>query len=548
MEEIWSEDCQDGRQYGAVRIPNPFSNSCCPWRRTPPSVMPQYLLQTMRTSAAFFVAQLTLAAAGAAESTAAPATATLAATANLTGTANATSTPAPSPATRLAPPAERAAVLAIFRELIELDTTHDHGSTGPAAEAVAKRLRAAGIPAADIHIVGPSPAKQNVVARLRGGGARPPLLLLGHLDVVEARRADWSFEPFHLTERDGYYYGRGTQDMKALDACWIAHLIRLRREARPLDRDVILALTADEEIGDANGVEWLLANSPQLIQAAYALNEGAGGELKGGRRRTNDVQASEKGYFSFRLEVHNKGGHSSLPERDNAIVRLAHALVAVHDHTFDPRLTPVTRAMFERLAPFETGAAAADLHTVAATTPGHAPDAAAATRLATLPFYNARLRTTCVPTRVQGGHADNALPQLATALVNCRLLPGDSPDDVRHALERAISDDGVSIVAIGKVDVGPDSPLLPELFQAVTAVTANLWPGVPVMPVMSTGATDGRFLRAAGIPTFGVSGVFSDVDDVRSHGRDERILVQSFLEGQEFTWELLLALASPAKK
>jgi acetylornithine deacetylase/succinyl-diaminopimelate desuccinylase-like protein len=505
-------------------------------------------LRTMRTSAIFFAVQLALAAAEAAGSTAAPATAPLAATANPAGTATPTRTTSPSPATLLSSPAERAAVLSIFRELIEIDTTHEHGSTGTAAEAVAKRLRAAGIPDADIHIVGPSPSKQNLVARLRGAGTRPPLLLLGHLDVVEARRADWSLEPFHLTERDGYYYGRGTQDMKALDAYWIAHLIRLRREARPLDRDVILALTADEEIGDANGVEWLLANSARLIQAAYALNEGAGGELKGGRRRTNDVQASEKGYFSFRLEVHNKGGHSSLPERDNAIVRLAHALVAVHDHTFDPRLTPVTRATFDRLAPFETGAVAADLRTVAATAPGHAPDDAAATRLSALPFYNARLRTTCVPTRVQGGHADNALPQLATALVNCRLLPGDSADDVRRALERALADDGVSIVAIGKADVGPDSPLLPELFQAVTAVTSHLWPGVPVMPVMSTGATDGRFLRAAGIPTFGVSGIFSDVDDVRSHGRDERISVQSFFEGQEFTWELLLALTSPAKR
>ncbi len=491
-------------------------------------------------SAGILTAQLTLAltlAAAGAAGAAAP---------NPTATPD--GTPAPPPATLLPSPAERAAALAIFRELIEIDTTHEHGSTGPAAEAVAKRLRAAGIPDADIQIVGPSPTKQNLVARLRGTGARPPLLLLGHLDVVEARRADWTLEPFRLTERDGYYYGRGTQDMKSLDAYWIAHLIRLRREARPLDRDVILALTADEETGDANGVEWLLANSPRLIQAAYALNEGGGGELKGGRRRTNDVQASEKGYFSFRLEVHNKGGHSSLPVRDNAIVRLAHALVAVHDHTFDARLTPVTRAAFERLAPFETGAVAADLRTLAATASGRAPDDAAATRLAALPFYNARLRTTCVPTRVQGGHADNALPQLATALVNCRLLPGDSPDDVRRALERAIADDDVSIVATGKVDFGPDSPLLPELFQAVTAVTARLWPGVPVMPVMSTGATDGRFLRAAGIPTFGVSGVFSDVDDVRAHGRDERISVQSFFEGQEFTWELLLALTSPAKK
>jgi len=447
--------------------------------------------------------------------------------------------PAPTP-----PPAERRTALDIFRELVEIDTTHEHGSTAPAAEAVAKRLRAAGIPDADIRILGPSPTKQNLVARLHGSGRRPPLLLLGHLDVVEARRSDWTVEPFHLTERDGYYYGRGTNDMKSLDAYWVTHFLRLHREKRALDRDVILALTADEEAGDENGVEWLLAHAPELIRAAYALNEGGGGELKSGRRRANDVQASEKGYFSFRLEVRNKGGHSSLPERDNAIVRLSRALIAVHDYPFDARLTPVTRAYFARLAELETGAVAADLRVLASTEAGKPLDPAAVTRLSLRPFYNARLRTTCVPTRVQAGHAENALPQLATAIVNCRLLPGDAVDNVRHALEQAIGDDAVAVAPMGRVDSGPDSPLLPELFQAVTAVTARLWPGVPVLPVMSTGASDGRFLRAAGIPTYGVSGLFGDVDDVRAHGRDERVGVQAFYEGLEFTWELLVALTS----
>src|SRR5581483_7314965 len=477
--------------------------------------------------------------------------------------------PAPSPA-RTPPPAERQLALDIFRELVEIDTTHEHGSTAPAAQAIARRLRAPAIPDADIRIVGPSPTKQNLAARLHGGGRRPPLLLLGHLDVVEARRSDWTIDPFRLTERDGYYYGRGTADMKSLDAYWVADFLRLHRQKRSLDRDVILALTADEEAGDENGVEWLLAHAPELIRAGYALNEGGGGELKAGHRRANDVQASEKGYFSFRLEVHNKGGHSSLPERDNAIVRLAHALVAVHDHAFDARLTPVTRAYFARLAglearrakaapppkpiaggsepsqgsELETGAVATDLRAIAATEAGKPLDAAAVERLSARPFYNARLRTTCVPTRVQGGHADNALPQLATAIVNCRLLPGDSVDDVRRELEHAIADDTVTVAPTGRVDSGPDSPLLPELFQAVTAVTAHLWPGVPVLPVMSTGATDGRFLRAAGIPTYGVSGLFGDVDDVRAHGRDERVSVQAFYEGLEFTWELLEALTT----
>lgn len=446
------------------------------------------------------------------------------------------------------PPAERRTAVDIFRELVEIDTTHEHGSTTPAAEAIAKRLRAAGIPDADIRILGPSPTKQNLVVRLHGTGRRPPLLLLGHLDVVEARRADWTMDPFHLTEGDGYYYGRGTADMKSLDAYWVAHFLRLHLEKHRLDRDVILALTADEEAGDENGVQWLLAHAPELIRAAYALNEGGGGELKAGHRRANDVQASEKGYFTFRLEVKNKGGHSSLPERDNAIVRLAHALVAVHDHAFDARLTPVTRAYFERLSSIETGPAAADLRAIAATDAGKPLDAAAVARLSALPFYNARLRTTCVPTRVQAGHADNALPQLATAIVNCRLLPGDQADDARRALERAIADDAVSVAPTGRVDSGPDSPLLPELFQAITAVTTHLWPGVPVLPVMSTGATDGRFLRAAGIPTYGVSGLFGDIDDVRAHGRDERVGMQAFYEGLEFTWELVVALTTSAVK
>ncbi len=453
--------------------------------------------------------------------------------------AAAAATPTPAP-----PPAERRTALDVLRELVEIDTTHEHGSTTPAAEAIAKRLRAAGIPDADIRILGPSPTKQNLVARLHGTARRPPLLLLGHLDVVEARRTDWTMDPFHLNERDGYYYGRGTADMKSLDAYWVVHFLRLHREKHPLDRDVILALTADEEAGDENGVEWLLAHAPELIRAAYALNEGGGGELKAGHRRANDVQASEKGYFTFHLEVHNKGGHSSLPERDNAIVRLSHALIAVHDHAFEARLTPVTRAYFERLSSIETGAVAADLRAIVATNAGKPLDAAAVARLSALPFYNARLRTTCVPTRVQAGHADNALPQLATAIVNCRLLPGDSVDDVRHALERAIADDAVTVAPTGRVDSGPDSPLLPELFQAVTAVTTHLWPGVPVLPVMSTGATDGRFLRAAGIPTYGVSGLFGDIDDVRAHGRDERVGVQAFYEGLEFTWELVLGLTS----
>jgi acetylornithine deacetylase/succinyl-diaminopimelate desuccinylase-like protein len=445
----------------------------------------------------------------------------------------------------LPPRAEQERVRAIYKELIEIDTTHDDGSTTAAAEAVARRLRAAGWPAGDVQVLGPSPRKGNLVARLHGSGRRRPLLLLGHLDVVAARRDDWSLEPFKLTERDGYFYGRGTEDMKSLVAIWVATALRLRQEGRKLDRDLILALTADEENGTENGVSWLLAHHRPLVDAAYALNEGGAGEIKDGRYRANDVQASEKEYFSFQLEARNKGGHSSLPEADNAIVHIGEAVARVHRHRFPARTTAVTRAYFERVAGLERGQLAADMRAVAAVPEGQALEGEALARLSGSPFYNARLRTTCVPTQLQGGHAENALPQRATAVINCRILPGETPDQVRAALVQAIGDPAVAVTALGKRDAAPPSPLLPELMTAVSAATAALWPGVVVLPVMQPGATDGRFLRAAGIPTYGVSGMFRDVDDVRAHGKDERIPVRSLYEGQEFVWRLVTALTAP---
>jgi acetylornithine deacetylase/succinyl-diaminopimelate desuccinylase-like protein len=378
------------------------------------------------------------------------------------------------------------------------------------------------------------------VARLRGTGKQKPILLLGHLDVVAARRDDWSLDPFKLTEKDGYFYGRGTEDMKSLVALWVATVIRFKKEGYKPDRDLILALTADEENGPENGVVWLLKNHRPLIESAYALNEGGGGEMKDGRHRANDVQASEKQYLSFRLEVRNKGGHSSLPEADNAIVRLADALGKVHRHQFPARLNPVTRAYFQRMAALESGAAAADMRAISAE--GKPLDAAAVGRLSATPFYNSRLRTTCVPTLVDAGHAENALPQRATATVNCRALPDDSPAELQQTLVRVIGDAGVKIEPVKPADGGPPSPLLPEVMAAIEKVTGEMWPGVPVLPVMQPGATDGRFLRAAGIPTFGVSGLFRDVADIRAHGRDERILVKSFQESQQFVYRLLRLL------
>lgn len=435
----------------------------------------------------------------------------------------------------------------VFGQLIAFDTSQDNGQATPAARALARRFRSAGFPARDVAVVGPNGRKQNLVVRLRGTGRRRPLLLLGHLDVVSARAADWTVPPFQLTERDGYFYGRGVQDMKSLDAFWVAHLLRLKRERRTPDRDVILALTADEEDGPDNGVEWLLAHHRDLIDAQLALNEGGGGEIKDGRRRANVVQASEKTYFSLRLEAHGKGGHSSLPDGNNVIVRLGEALGRVGRLSFPARLDAITRQYFARTAALETGPAAAAMRQLVAAAPEQALDPAAVGTLAAWPFYAARLRTTCVPTRIEGGHADNALPQSASAIVNCRLLPTDDPANVQNAVVQAVADPQVSVTPVRAATPGPPSRLDPELMALLVRVTERHWPGVPVIPTMSPGASDGRFLRAAGIPTYGVSGLFHDVADVRAHGRDERIAVQSFDEALAFTWDLVNELAfSPA--
>jgi acetylornithine deacetylase/succinyl-diaminopimelate desuccinylase-like protein len=436
--------------------------------------------------------------------------------------------------------ADQALAREIFRELVEIDTSHTGGDTTRAAKAVAARLAKAGLPAADIQVLGPSKTRGNLVARLHGRGQKPPLLLLAHLDVVDAHRGDWTVDPFTFLERDGYYYGRGTQDDKGLAAIWITTFLRLRREHRPLDRDVILALTADEENGADNGVKWLLAKHRPLIEAALCFTEGGSGEMKGERLLSVDVQPSEKGYLTFALEVRNKGGHSSLPEPDNAIVRLGQALDRLHRHPFPVELNPITRAYFQQMAGIETGTLAADMHAVAA---DH-PDPAAAERLSRLPFYNARLRTTCVPTLISGGHAENALPQLARATVNCRVLPGHDTAEIQAELARAVADPAVAISVVEPLDPSPASPLPPELVAAIGRATGAVWPGVPVVPIMLTGATDGRHLRSAGIPTYGLTGLFVDVGDIRAHGQDERLPVKSFEGAQDFLYRVVVGLTA----
>ena len=430
---------------------------------------------------------------------------------------------------------------AIFKEMIEINTTDSVGNVTTAADAVAARLKAAGFPAADVQVLGPDPRKGNLVARLHGAGARKPLLLLAHLDVVEAKREDWSFDPFTFLEKDGYFYGRGTSDDKAMAAQLVANVIRLKEERVALDRDLILALTADEEGGNFNGVDWLVKNHRGLIDAEFAINEGGGGNMRKGKYLTNEVQASEKVFQDFRLEVTNSGGHSSLPVKDNAIYHLSEGLARLAKFDFPVELNEVTRAYFLRSADVESDKnVAADMRAVGRAT----PDQAAAARLsAALPYWSSMMRTTCVATRLAGGHANNALPQLATANVNCRILPGVSPAAVKDTLIHVLADPKIAVSFVGQAQPSKPSPLRPDVMTVVESLTKDMFPGVVVVPVMSTGATDGLYLRNGEIPTYGIDGTFGDIDDVRAHGRDERVGVKQYFEGLEFQYRLIKALA-----
>jgi acetylornithine deacetylase/succinyl-diaminopimelate desuccinylase-like protein len=433
----------------------------------------------------------------------------------------------------------------VFRELIEINTTDSSGDNTRAAEAMAKRLRDAGMPAADIQVLGPVPRKGNLVARLHGTGARKPILLLGHLDVVEARREDWTTDPFQFVEKDGWFYGRGTQDIKVNDALLITTFIRFVREGYKPDRDLILALTSDEEGGNYNGVDWLIKNHRNLIDAEYAINTDAGGlTTRDGKPVDNDIEASEKQYADFELTSLNPGGHSSLPKPDNAIYHLTDALSRLEHAPFPVELNDVTRTYFERRAPLETAQVKADMNAILR----HPPDPDAVKRLSADARYNSTMRTTCVATRLNAGHANNALPQSAAANVNCRILPGHSIAEVQKELERIVADPKVTVQYIassGKPEPAPTSKGFPttlpspEVLHAVERVTSEMWPGTPVIPDMDTGASDSIYTVAAGIPSYGVSGVGIDQEDVRAHGKDERVRVSAYYEGIDFYYRLL---------
>lgn len=439
---------------------------------------------------------------------------------------------------------------AILKQLIEINTTDSVGSVSLAAEAMAARLRAAGFPEKDVIVAGPSDRKKNLVVRYHGSGQNKPVLFLGHLDVVEALRSDWTTNPFELVEKDGFFYGRGTQDMKEGDAILMMAFLRLKREGFVPNRDLILALTADEEGGTANGVDWLLKEHKDWIDAQYCINlDGGEFEKLKGQRVLAGLQASEKVYADFQLETTNPGGHSSVPGPENAIYELAAALTKLQSFSFPVEINEITRNYFKHSATLTTGALAADLRGAAE----EPPDQEAIKQLSANPYYNSLLRTTCVATLLSGGHAPNALPQTARANVNCRIFPGEDPQEVGKTLERVVANRKVKISLVpekttdGKlipIVAVPPSPLLPEVTTTFERTLASLWPGLPVVPTMSTGATDGKYLRIAGIPTYGIACMFFDMEDDRAHGKDERIELQEYYDGVEFGYRFIKALGS----
>ncbi len=428
---------------------------------------------------------------------------------------------------------------ALLKELVEINTTESSGSTLAASEAMAKHMLAAGFPASDVVVNRITDRKGNLVVRLRGRNTgKKPILLLSHHDVVEADPRDWTLPPFEFIEKDSTFFGRGVADNKDEGAIHLTILLRLKAEGIVPDRDIIVALTTDEETGGNNGVDWLLKNRRDLIDAEFAFNEGGGGRLEEGRRISNDVQASEKKYTDFRLEATNSGGHSSVPRPDNAIYSLAHALTRVEAYRFPVHLNEVTREYFRRQASIVGGEMGDAMRRIVA----NERDSSAAALLARDPGHNSRMRTSCVATMLEGGHATNALPQRARANINCRILPDEPAADILRQLEAAIGDTGVKVTSLTRTRESPPSPLTPDLLRAIEVTTREVWPGVPVVPTMSTGATDAIYLRQAGIPVYGLSGLFYGAPN--AHGMNEKIEVRSFYEGLDFMYRLVRRIAA----
>ena len=445
----------------------------------------------------------------------------------------------PARAQTLPPPEHQRLAREILAELIAINTTEAHGST-PAAEALAARFKAAGFADSDVVLLGPHPAHQNLVVRYRGDGTGgKPILFISHLDVVEARPEDWSVDPFKLTERDGWFYGRGTYDIKDEVADLTANFIRLKREGFVPTRDLMLAFTDGEEGGDFNGADWLVSNHRDLVDAEYVINtDAAGGQIKNGRHIRNPVQTSEKLYVTYTLEVTNPGGHSSEPVPDNAIYRLAGGLHRLSRFDFPVKLTETTRAYFRSISKQEQGQAAADLLAITRSR----PDPKVVARLGASPFYHAMMRSTCVATMLAAGDAENALPQRAQATIQCRLLPGEDPERVRRVLVGVVADTAIAVKLANEPRPSPASPIRPDLMATIERITTAMWPGTVLLPVMDPWSSDGVYFRRAGIAVYGLSSVFGDMEDIRSHGRDERVGVKEFYEGVEFMYRFIQAV------
>ena len=453
-------------------------------------------------------------------------------------------------------PADQQMAHDIFEQLINTNTTHSTGSTRLAAEAMRDRLLRAGLPAGDMEVVGPKDNRLNLVVRYRAakGAAGKPVLFICHLDVVEANRSDWTMDPFHLTEKDGFFYGRGAQDVKDSDAALITSLILLKRANYVPKRDLIVALTADEEGGADNGVDWLLKNRPDLVNAGVVINPDAGGiVLRNGKAAELDVEASEKLYADFQISATSAGGHSSLPRPDNPIYQLGDALEHLEHSPFPAELNAVTRAYLET----EEKTAASDRRALLQRVLATPMDEAAASQLSSDPRMNATLRTTCVATMISGGHAPNALPGSATANVNCRILPGHPPEQVRQEIIAKLADEKLTVKYVDDAGVVfPSAPTTaamapPPLREDVTRplhrVAEGMYPGIAIIPIMETGASDSIYTLAAGIPSYGITGMGIDEGDDRAHGRDERLRESAFYAGVEFQWRFMRALGDEAR-
>lgn len=436
---------------------------------------------------------------------------------------------------------DQQAFLALYKELVETNTTLSAGSCTLAAERIAAHLKSAGFEDKDITLfsVPDHPKEGGIVAILQGRSKSvKPMLLLGHLDVVEAKREDWARDPFKLIEENGYFYGRGTSDMKGMDAAWVDAMSRFKQSGYHPRRTIKMALTCGEETTYAfNGAQWLAQNKPDLISAAFALNEGGGGRTDGhGKLVVESIQVGEKAVQNYRLETTNPGGHSSIPIRDNAIYELADALAKVRDHEFPVKMTDTTRAFFAK-----AGAARNDELGQAMVALSKNPDDRAAEAIVSKDrSYHSMLRTTCVATLLDGGHANNALPQRAGANVNCRIFPGESVDEVQAALVATIADPGVKVTPVPPIrPIAVPPPLDPKIVGPAEKLVAKYFPGVPLVPTMSTGATDGIFLEAIGIPVYGAPGGWGDPDGNGAHGLNERRAVKSLFVGRDFLYDLV---------